>query len=118
MIIKTKMLTLNKYINAERSNKMIAANIKRKTTNSIALECIEEKPLKGMYDVEFIWYKANNREDHDNIAFCKKYILDGLKKAGIIKDDSPRHIRNFKDKFILDRDIDYLRCEVILKKVK
>jgi len=31
-------------------------------------------------------------------------VLDGLVKAGIIPDDSPKYIHSFEDVFVLDRD--------------
>jgi Holliday junction resolvase RusA-like endonuclease len=36
--------------------------------------------------------------DWDNITFAKKFILDGLVDAGVIHDDSPKHIVSITEK--------------------
>lgn len=63
----------------------------------------------------FTWYKPNNRQDHDNIGFAKKYILDGLIVAGSIKGDSPKYIGNFVDNFEIDKTRAYISCVVEFK---
>ena len=109
-------VTLNKYVNAERSNRFMAAKIKKDQTNSVAYLALEQcdKRFREVKDIKFTWYKPNNRTDHDNIAFAKKFILDGLIKAGILKDDSPKYVRNFQDVFILDKTRDYISCTIEL----
>lgn len=110
-------VTLNEYINAERSNKHKAAHIKQVQTAYVCGEVIRLHTgikLNGLFDVVFHWYKPNNRTDHDNIAFCKKFILDGFKMAKLIPDDSPKYIRNFKDTFEKgERDCIYCIVEMI-----
>lgn len=56
------------------------------------------KPI--MYSI--LWVEQSHRRDLDNIAFAKKFIQDGLVKAGIIKDDSGRYIKGFSDSFDYD----------------
>lgn len=47
----------------------------------------------------------NMKRDPDNLrGVATKYVLDGLVKAGIIPDDSPKYIHSFEDVFVLDRD--------------
>lgn len=111
--------TLNEYINAERSNKHLAAKIKRVQTAYVCGEVMRLHTgvkLNGLFDVIFHWYKPNNKTDHDNIAFCKKFVLDGLKMAKLIPDDSPKYIRNFIDDFGIG-EMDYIYCKVELIKV-
>lgn len=114
LILNTSFPTLNEYIKLERTNKYIAANLKKVTTNKVCYLAREQNFKVGLkkYDVNFTWCKHNNRIDHDNIAFAKKFILDGLKCAGSIKDDSPKYIRNFTDTFILDDTRRYISCVV------
>lgn len=115
LILNMRFVTLNEYINTERSNRYKAAKIKEQQTNSVAF-LAKEQNLKlnkdNKYDVHFIWYKPNNRIDHDNISFCKKFVLDGLKLAGSIKDDSPKYINNFTDSFRIDETRSYISCVV------
>lgn len=119
MIIKinTPLTTLNEYIDAERKNKYIASKIKKSNTQRV-LSIVRGLKLEPvLYDVHFNWQKPNNRQDHDNIAFAKKFILDGLVLAGVIPNDNPRYINNFTDKFTLCKDFDYVWCIVRFKEV-
>ena len=54
-------------------------------------------------DFSIHWYCKDKRKDKDNISAGKKFILDGLIKAGIIPSDSWRHVGDFEDRFYLDR---------------
>jgi hypothetical protein len=119
IILNTSFVTLNDYIDAERSNKYKAAQLKKSQTNKVAFLAgtkgtIKDDPINKdkKHDVKITWFKPNNRQDHDNISFAKKFILDGLQKAGIIKGDSPRYIRNFIDIFEVDKTRDYINCIV------
>lgn len=118
LILNTSFPSLNEYINAERSNRHIAANLKKIYTNKVAYLAKEQKfKLEpGVYDVKFIWYKPDNRKDHDNIAFAKKFIFDGIVKAKSLKGDNPKHVWNLSDEFILDKTRDYISCKVIFDK--
>lgn len=119
LILNTSFVDLNEYINAERMNRYKAASIKKEQTNKVHFLAIEQKfKLEpGSYDVRFLWHKPNNRKDHDNISFSKKFILDGLVSAGVLPGDSPRYIRNFKDEFFIDKTRDYVSCIVEFLKV-
>jgi len=64
-----------------------------------ALKPFQEFPI----DFSIHWYCKNKRKDKDNISAGKKFILDGLIKAGIIPSDSWRHVGDFEDRFYLDR---------------
>ena len=114
------IVSLNEYIYLERSHKMAAAEIKKSQTFKVAYLALEQKfTLEDcLYDVVFNWYKPDNRKDHDNIAFGKKFILDGLVQAKILKTDSPKQIRNFKDTFTLDKTRPYVCCDVEFIKVQ
>lgn len=99
-----RFVTLNEYIEAERSNKYSGAKIKKEQTNNVCLLARNKLKLNtGLYDVNFTWIKPDNKIDHDNIAFAKKFILDGFVKAGAIENDNCKYIRNFTDTFILNR---------------
>lgn len=90
-----RFVTLNDYIRAERSSGQWAAAIKSRETDSIVRQAkhLQLKPYEGKYpvDVYFTWH-TNTRKDSDNIAFVQKFILDGMVKAGLIIDDSPKYV--------------------------
>ena len=54
--------------------------------------------------IEFSWYCKNQRVDPDNIAFGKKFVLDGFIKAGILSNDGWNDIKGFEDKFFIDKE--------------
>ena len=119
VVLNTSFITLNEYIKAERTNKFISAKIKQEMTDKICFLTKSQNIIleNCLYDLNFIWYKPNNRQDHDNISFAKKFILDGFVKAGIIPNDSPKYIRNFKDEFFVDTSRPYVSCIVYFEKV-
>lgn len=49
--------------------------------------------------IEFHWYEPNTKRDQDNVAFAKKFILDGLQKAGVLKNDNYKWVKGFSDHF-------------------
>jgi len=89
LIIKGKLLSLNEYINAERSNKFMAAKLKREETEKVAWECKAQKikPVKKI-DEAFFYYYHDRRGDYDNLESTQKFFWDGLKEAGIIENDT------------------------------
>ena len=107
MIFKGEMTKLNTYIQAERSNKFVASKIKKQETDSIIWTCrkYKEKIVDYPVIIEANWFTKNERVDSDNITFSKKWILDGLVKAGIIKDDSRKYVRIWRDiDIFVDKD--------------
>ncbi len=54
-----------------------------------------KKPVKA----KFIWIEENKRRDLDNISFAKKFILDALVQANILKDDNRKIVTGYEDIF-------------------
>ncbi len=105
LVIPGSLTDLNKYINAERTNRYIGAKIKKDETERVYWLCKVQrlKPPSGpIGNIEFIWYCKDKRKDKDNTAYSKKYILDGLKLAKIISDDGWDDYLSFTDKFEID----------------
>ena len=77
----------NDYINLERRNFYGANNQKQKEKNYIRLATIGKK-YTGKYPVELIIqpHFKDHRQDLDNIRI--KGLLDGLVKAGVLKNDN------------------------------
>lgn len=48
------------------------------------------------------WVEPNRRRDLDNVAFGKKFVQDGLVKAGILHNDTHHEVRGFADEFAYD----------------
>lgn len=88
--------TLNDYIDAERSNRFIAAKMKNDATTNIMVDAMSQnrKQLNGLYDVNFYHIVPDNKKDADNIYFRQKFILDGFVKARILAGDGRKNVRH------------------------
>ena len=90
--------TLNEYINAERRNRYIGAKIKKDET------LIAEEAFRGLETILvpvraiFTWTLKNKRKDLDNVAFAKKFILDGAVKAGLLQSDNVKFVVGLEDR--------------------
>jgi len=104
VIIEKVLPDLNSYINAERSNRMAAASIKKNATELCERAFLRQckKVFTRPVNIIFNWYAPNDKKDRDNIAFAKKFILDGMVKSKVIKDDAWENILNFGDRFAID----------------
>jgi len=97
MRIEHKFTTLNQFINATRTNRYVSAKIKREETEIARLSLLGYPPLNTPVKLRFIWSCANKRTDLDNLVWARKFIIDGMVKAGVIENDSMRYIVGFED---------------------
>lgn len=116
LIIPGVLPGLNEYINAERRNKYQAAQIKKQIEHLIISLCRTQ--LKGVkisnpVKIYYSWIEPNRKRDKDNIAFAKKFIQDGLVKAGVLKNDGWNEIYGFTDEFDVDKNKP--RIEIIIE---
>lgn len=100
---------LNEHIAEERKNRFKGGKLKKQetewvkyTSQSLKIPPILHYPVQ----VRFSWYIRNKKKDLDNIIFAKKYILDGLVEAGVLKGDSQKYINFISDvKFTIGKKI-------------
>jgi len=111
MFIKGKFTSLNEYIRAERTNMYISAKIKKRETEMVRVQVLNKK-IETPAIIKMTWHIKNKRIDPDNIAFAKKFVLDGLVKANVIPDDTFKHIVGFVDYFVLS-DKEGVEIEVV-----
>jgi len=104
LIIKGELPDLNTEINSAKKHWSYYAKHKKTWTTIVMYEAKKQlyKITYPKLHLEFFWYTKNKRKDPDNVAFAKKYILDGIKEAGIIPDDSMTYIVSFADFFHID----------------
>lgn len=117
LTIQGELTALNKYIGALNRNRFMGAKLKRDETERVATECMVaglEACLEPV-TLHFHWYMKNDRKDLDNIAFAKKFILDGMVQAGLLYDDSHKWVRGFTDSFEIDKSNP--RVEIEIKEV-
>jgi hypothetical protein len=106
--------SLNDYIDAERSNKYIAASIKKSETGRVWAEC-RNLPAVREYPVviRFDWYTQDLKTDADNVDFAKKFILDGLVKAGVLAGDQRKYVIGTSGLCHLDKKNPRVEIEII-----
>ena len=92
--IPFSLISLNEYINAERTNKFKASKIKKDLTNNIGYFCKKLSLDPCQYDLVIVWTTKDKRKDTDNVTFAVKFILDAVVKMGKLPSDGYKHIRN------------------------
>ena len=93
---------LNEIIDAAKGSGgrgMGYAKMKSAWTDTVwALALKAKLPRFPRYVVlTFEWFEADKRRDPDNFAAAKKFLLDGLVKAGVIQGDGWKHIYCWSD---------------------
>lgn len=112
--IKMSLPSMNEIINLSKQHWSQYASPKKGYDAIIAAFARQQlKPIdKYPISVEFHWYAKDGRTDADNLSAGKKFILDGLVKAGILKGDNYKYFSEFRDLFFIDKENP--RVEVIL----
>jgi|APSaa5957512622_1039677.scaffolds.fasta_scaffold34448_1 hypothetical protein len=108
-IILGRLDGLNKVTNSNRSHWSLGAKSKRDNTDAVALapDVINAAalPLEAFpCHVHIDWFEPNMRRDPDNITSAKKFVFDGLQKAGIIENDGWKQLRGFSDSWYVDKE--------------
>lgn len=104
IVIQHGLASLNEYTNDNRGNRFNGAKTKRINTDICQLAIMHAMKQGAKVDklplhMHFKWIVKNKRKDPDNIAFAKKFILDGMVKAGLIKNDGWSEVASFQDEF-------------------
>lgn len=105
--IPGELADLNAFIKATNNSRYGGNNIKQVETDRVAYTVKKYYPWpEEDYPVHimFRWYTKNTRKDIDNVAFAKKFVLDGLVRGGIILDDRRKYVSGFTDTFCIDKD--------------
>lgn len=104
IILQGEFVSQNEYIEAERTNRFMAAKIKDAESERVAWETNGTIPVKGYpIDLTFFWYAKNRRRDPDNISFATKFILDGLQISGVLENDGWKQINSICHVFKIDK---------------
>lgn len=105
VIILGELTTLNKYVDAERTNRYRAADIKKRETDTCTWFFKGKPKAAKPTQIFFVWYVKDQRKDPDNVAYAKKFILDGMVQAGVLENDGMKHVNAFRDDFLIDKDV-------------
>jgi Holliday junction resolvase RusA-like endonuclease len=103
--------SINDVINDCKKHWSKYSKVKHKTNELIALQT-PKLNIDYPIDILFEWHLKDKRRDHDNIAFNKKYVLDGMTQKGAITTDRQSVVKNFKDIFVYDTKEDYVIVKI------
>lgn len=97
---------LNDYTRALQRHWAAGAGMKRENTELVRdIACLTRQPSWDVpVKVLFRWYEENDQRDIDNVAFAKKFILDGLVEAGVLADDGQGDVVAVRDELYVDPD--------------
>lgn len=104
MVVEGRFPSLNDFISAERANRHVGAKMKRRETDRARAAAVAAGMPRfvGPVAVRFLWVERDRRRDLDNVAFAKKFVLDGLVEAGVLEDDGQRRVAALQDTFEVD----------------
>lgn len=102
---------LNDLIDAAKSQGYVRrgwngyANTKRQWMEKIYWEVMRLglKPMKRVF-IRFTWQESGRHRDPDNFSSAgKKFVLDALVKAGVLKNDGWHEIAGWSDAWCVDK---------------
>ena len=106
--IKGRFPSLNEYINACRRNVYLSNQMKQTYTMTAMIYARQTRVKFDMdcaVTVKIAYYEPSSKRDIDNISsFGNKVILDGIVKAGMLKNDSQRYICGIVNSVEIDRE--------------
>ncbi len=110
-----KMPTINEMVAASKIHFAVYSKMKKKWTNMAWAMALKEHVPAAEHPViiKMTWFETTkSRRDPDNVVASKKFILDGLVKAKVIKDDSHKYVRGFIDRVEYKGDKHCVRVQV------
>jgi len=97
--------TLNDVIAQTKKHWSGYSTWKKKFSNRVQIIAEQANRTHTCVCVYVTWHQANRRSDPDNIAGAGiKFVLDGLVKGGLLKDDRWANVRRIEHDFAIDRD--------------
>lgn len=120
-IINGRLPSLNDYILECRKHAVKGGKFKREWQERVEYDILiakQQKRLRAVNKpviVHFYYEESKQNRDCDNVSsFCRKISLDALVEMQILKNDSPKYVKGFVEKFY-HSDID--RITIILEEV-
>lgn len=99
--IPMRLPSCNEYINACRTNRYMAASLKKKTEANMIYYLRKLPKFEEPVKIKFIWVsEPKDRRDLDGICFAKKFILDALQECGKLSNDNRKCVVGFTDEFL------------------
>lgn len=85
--------------NLKRRGKWNAYDMMKRAWGSTIVTLIQQANLTPVDScfLTFTWYEPTKKRDPDNVSVGKKFILDSLVMAGILKNDGWKQVQGFED---------------------
>lgn len=112
IIIEGELPTLNEIIDLSKTHWAKYREVKRINTNLVAFIANRLPKFKAI-KLDITYYRKDRRTDPDNIAASKKFILDGLVKSGVIKNDGWSEVKGFKESWEVDKNNPRIEVTII-----
>ena len=103
LVIPCELPALNQVLDAGKAHWSRYAKLKKEYSTLVSiLAKIQLRPVQERVRIGFRWYCRDRRKDPDNICSAKKFVLDGLIAANILKNDGWKQVASFSDNFKVD----------------
>lgn len=118
IIIKGTLPSLNQIINEAKKHPMAYQDMKSENTNKCQWPMKELPPDFNPEQIflNITYYVPDWRTDPDNVAACKKFLLDAFVEEEIIEDDTHNYVAGWKEHFRKDKDNP--RIEVVIEEIE
>lgn len=103
--IKEKFPGMNDMIAASKRHWAIYAKMKETFTELVSKATMDAKvsSITNQAVVTLDWHEpTNGRRDPDNVFAAKKFVFDGLVRAGVIPDDNKTWVYGARDNILYD----------------
>jgi Holliday junction resolvase RusA-like endonuclease len=111
-VVEGELPDMNTIIKESKAHYHAYNNIKRTYTDLVRYSA-PRATVEGLSNFKITWYCKNRKKDKDNIMAGQKFIFDGLKEAGVIKDDTWQYIGNIYHLFEIDKKNPRVLIEII-----
>lgn len=98
IIIPGELPSLNEIIDAAKLMKPYI-RMKRGYTDIVGYSALKHEHIENPVEVWISWITKDEKKDPDNVAAGVKFILDGLKEAGVITNDTRKFIKRIVHDF-------------------
>lgn len=115
LIVPGRMPSRNEAEQKARTHWAVGAKLKKQYTEIVMLECKRQKlqPVTQRAVLSITFYEQDKRRDSDNVISGLKYILDGMIQAGVLKNDTRKHVELQINPIEVDRSNP--RIEVVIE---
>lgn len=119
LFIPIRLDGLNEYIAAMNSSRYVGNKMKKYNTDIVHNTARFSRlgHFTEPITLNITYWEPNARRDPDNILSAKKFILDGLKNAGVITNDGQKWIKGITEQWRVCGPEDHVGVHVVMTEV-